>query len=355
MPRNYVPGMLRSYSARKFLATRHTFRTSRDAKSGVENVFLMLEQEGVRGCGEASPNRYFDESAEDVHLRLLGLADFLKRQRLESRADIPRIWKQAEQILRPSRAALCAVDLALWDLWGRMTHETAAQLAWKEPARPVITAVTLSLSTPEEASACLSEVDGFPLVKVKMDSAADLAPLKKLHKTGARLLVDANAAWTVPQTLRLLPQLEALGVEAIEQPLPPALNGEMRILRENSPLPLLADESCAIPEQVENMAGFFSGINIKLVKCGGITPALEMLEAAHRNGLKVMVGCMLESSVLISAGLVAAQKADWADLDGSWLLADDPFQGPRFLDGLLFPSLKPGLGVKLKGAEPSEL
>ncbi len=340
--------MLRSYAARKFLPARRVFRTSRDAKTGVENVFLVLEQDGVRGCGEASPNRYFGENAEDVHLRLLGLADFLKRQTLESASDIPRIWKLAEPLLHPSRASLCAVDLALWDLWGNRMHETVAQLAWKEPPRALISAVTLSLSVPGETEARIEELRGFPLVKVKMDSTADLAPLKKLRETGTRLIVDANAAWTPEQCLRLLPQLEALGVEAVEQPLPPALNGAMKDILKNSPLPLLADESCAVPEDVERMAGLFSGINIKLVKCGGLTPALEMLDNARRNGLKVMAGCMLESGVLISAGLALAQKADWADLDGNWLLAEDPFEGPVFQEGFLFPSLSPGLGVVLK-------
>jgi L-alanine-DL-glutamate epimerase-like enolase superfamily enzyme len=338
--------MLRSFAARKFLPARHPFRTSRDSKPGVENVFLVVEQDGVQGCGESSPNRYFGESAEDVHLRLLGLADFLKRQKLESFHDVARIWKQAEMLLRPSRAALCAVDLALWDLWGKLAHETASQLAWKEPPRSLITAVTLSLSHPEEEDARLEEVAGFPLVKVKMNATGDLTLVKRLRKSGTRVLVDANAAWNLEQCLELLPQLQALGVEAIEQPLPPDQKTQMKELRNRSPLPFLADESCAIPQDVEGAADLFSGINIKLVKCGGLTPALQMLHLARRRELKVMVGCMLESGLLISAGMTLAQKADWADLDGSWLLAQDPFLGPRFQEGFLFPALSPGLGAE---------
>jgi L-alanine-DL-glutamate epimerase-like enolase superfamily enzyme len=340
--------MIRSYAARKYLPARRVFRTSRGASYGAENVFLVVEQDGMLGYGEASPIRYYGETAEDVHLRLLGFADFLKRQTLRSFEDIPRIWKQVERILRPSRAALCAVDVALWDLWSKLEHTSVTELLWKEPARPLITAVTLSVSGPEEMDDRIEEVSGFPLVKVKMDATADLSTLRRLREAGvARLFVDANASWTPAQCLSLLPRLQDLGVEAVEQPLAPALNSRMPEVLRHSPMPFIADESCATPEDVESLIGFFSGVNIKLVKCGGLTPALKMLEAARGNDLKVMAGCMLESSVLVSAGLALAQKADWADLDGSWLLANDPFTGPVFQDGTIFPSLKPGLGIRL--------
>ena len=341
--------MLRSYAVRKYMPARRTFRTSRGATPGAENVFLALEQDGVIGYGEASPIRYYGETAEDVHLRLLGFADFLKRQTVESSADIHHIWKEAESGLRPSRAALCAVDLALWDLCGKRAHRIVAELLWNEHARALMTAVTLSVTSPEEMDDCIENVSAFPIVKVKMDSNADLEPLKKLRAVGVtRLIVDANASWTPEQCLRLFPRLKEMGVEAVEQPLPPAMNSEMKELLRNSPLPLIADESCAHVEDVEQLFGLFSGINIKLVKCGGLTPAMQMIEAARLYDLKIMVGCMLESNVLISAGLALAQKADWVDLDGSWLLANDPFAGPVFEDGILFPSLKPGLGVELK-------
>ena len=337
---------MRSYAARKYLPARRVFRTGRDAKPGVENVFLALEQDGAIAYGEAGPNPYFGESAENVHLRLLGLADFLRRQSLHAPEDIPRIWKEAEERLRPSRAALCAVDIALWDLWGKIAHRSAAHLAWGEDPKPIASSVTLSVLKPGEFEARLEEVRDFPLVKVKMDGHADLTPLRRLRAAGVeRLLVDANASWSSDQTIRLLPLLAETGVEAVEQPLPPALDAEMPALLKSSPLPLLADESCRVPEDVARMAGRFTGINIKLVKCGGLTPAMAMLAEARRLGLKVMVGCMLESSLLISAGLALAQKADWADLDGAWLLAEDPFQGLIFKDGRLGPNAAPGLGV----------
>jgi len=339
---------MRSYAARKFLPARRVFRTSRDAKPGVENVFLALEQDGIIGYGEASPNRYFHEYTDDVHLHLLGLADFLKRQSLHHPGDIAKIWEEAEFLLRPSRAALCAVDLALWDLWGKISHRTVSHMLWQQEAEPLATSVTLSLSDPEELDSSIEEVEHFPLVKVKMDSRADLSILRRLREAGARrLLVDANGAWTPEQCASLLPRLAALGVEAVEQPLPPHLDAEMPALTRASPVPLLADESCRLPGDINRLAGYFSGINIKLVKCGGITPALKMLKIARENKLKVMIGCMLETSVLISAGLSVAQKADWADLDGSWLLAEDPFQGPIFSDGTLYAGDGPGLGISL--------
>lgn len=340
--------MLRSYAARKFLPARRVFRTGRDAKPGGENVFLSIAQKEIIGYGEAGPNRYFGERADDVHMRLLGFADFLKRQALHSADDIRSLWVEMEEWLRPSRASLCAVDLALWDLWGKISRQTTAQALWHEAAQPRVTAVTLSVSDANEMEERLREVAGFPIVKVKLDARADLTVLRRLHETGTpRLWVDANASWTPEQCLRLLPELKKAGVELVEQPLPPSLNSEMKNILRDSPLPLIADESCAVPEDVEKLAGLFSGINIKLVKCGGLTPASQMVATARQNGLKVMVGCMLESSLSISAGLALAQKADWVDLDGSWLLAEDPFRGLTFAGGILSPSGKSGLGVEL--------
>jgi L-alanine-DL-glutamate epimerase-like enolase superfamily enzyme len=158
--------------------------------------------------------------------------------------------------------------------------------------------------------------------------------------------VDANCAWGSLDVPALSERLAALGVEFIEQPLPREDDHRMPALLKASRLPIFADESCALPEEVEALAGRFSGFNIKLVKCGGITPALEMLATARRLGLRTMVGCMLESSLLISAGLIVAQGSDYADLDGSWLLGDDPFEGLAIRDGRLQPPSGAGLGVR---------
>ena len=211
------------------------------------------------------------------------------------------------------------------------------------------TSATLGLCPPEEWPGRFAEAAAFPALKLKMDATADLALVRAARAaTPAAIRVDANCAWgalDLPALSTLSEQLAGLGVEFIEQPLPREDDHRMPALLAASRLPILADESCAVPEEVEALAGRFSGFNIKLVKCGGITPALEMLDKARRLGLKVMVGCMLESSLLISAGLIVAQGADYADLDGSWLLGDDPFEGLAIREGRLQPPSRPGLGV----------
>jgi len=175
----------------------------------------------------------------------------------------------------------------------------------------------------------------WPLIKIKSDAAADLTPILKVREnTSAKIAVDANCAWNAEYLPDLANELARLGVIFLEQPLPPGTE-----LPPGLALPVLADESCVIPEDVEKIPSRFSGFNIKLVKCGGLTPALRMAQRGRDLGLTTMTGCMLESSLLISAGAVVAQQTSYADLDGSWLLKDDPFGLVEIQNGIL--SLKP--------------
>ena len=204
----------------------------------------------------------------------------------------------------------------------------------------------MGICPPEEWPGRIEEVAGFPAVKVKVDARLDLALIERIRaRTSAALRVDANGAWAGLDIAEASGRLQDLGVEFIEQPLLPADDDRMEGILRASRLPILADESCAAPGDVERLPGRFSGFNIKLVKCGGLTPGLAMARRGRELGLKVMIGCMLESSLLISAGCVAAQLADYADLDGSWLLRDDPFRGLEIRDGSLMPGPGPGLGA----------
>lgn len=338
--------MIRIYPIAKPLHPRHVFRISRASRARVDNVFLTLTQDGVTGYGEASPNSFFREDPSEVQLALLGLADFFRRQTLSSRADIGRIWEELEARLAPSRAALCAADIALWDLWARLNGKSVCECALGRAPRPVATSATLGLCPPEEWPGRIGELAGFPAIKVKMDARLDLSLLEAIRsRSRAALRVDANGAWDGVDIAAASARLAALGVEFIEQPLLPAADARMEAILRASALPILADESCALPADVERLPGRFSGFNIKLVKCGGLTPALAMLRRGRALGLKVMIGCMLESSLLIAAGCVAAQEADYADLDGSWLLRDDPCRGLAWSEGHLVVPAVPGLGA----------
>lgn len=331
----------------KNLHPRNVFRISRAARAEVRNVFVEVSAGGITGRGEASPDRYYDETAWNVIERLEAAVPFLATLEIASVADIERTWLEAWPWLAPSRAAQCALDLALWDWLARRNGISVAEQALGHAPRPVQTFCTIGLSGESELELKSEELRGFPLVKVKSDSAADLAPLTLIRdRTGAALAVDANCAWEHVDLGVVSQALAQMGVLFIEQPLSPASDERMPELLAASKLPILADESCVTLEDVQRMPGRFSGFNIKLVKCGGLTPALAMARQGRALGLRTMAGCMLESSLLIAAGSVVAQGTDYADLDGAWLLRDDPYAGLALSRGVLTPGSGPGFGVE---------
>jgi L-alanine-DL-glutamate epimerase-like enolase superfamily enzyme len=333
------------------LHPRNVFRISRAVRRETMNLFLRIERDGIAGLGEASANAYYGENAADVAARLEGLGNFLARRAVESPADIAAIWEEAWPMLAPSRAAQCALDVAMWDWLGKREGRTVAEIALGEKARPVESFATIGISEEEQLERKIGELAGYPRVKIKSDKTGDLSVAMRVRGAmpDACIAVDANCAWGDIDFERMNAVLRGIGIEFIEQPLPPARDGEIAGLCAKAALPVMADESCVTVEDVERMAGNFAGFNIKLVKCGGLTPALRMARRGRELGLKTMVGCMLESSLLIAAGAVAAQLTDYADLDGAWLLGDDPARGWRFERGVLYPGEGTGLGVEMRG------
>ena len=335
---------------------RKVFRISRGARAEVENIFVRLSGEGVSGFGEASPNPFYAESARDVRERIEAAGPLVADLQIDCVADIELAWPQIWDWVAPSRAAQCALDLALWDWLARRNHQSVAQLALDEAPRPVPSFCTIGLSDSTELEEKITELRGFPLIKIKSDGRADLAPIAMVReRTGATVAVDANCAWRSMDVVALSRDLAKMGVLFIEQPLHPADDARMAELAAASALPIVADESCVVSEDVEELPGRFSGFNLKLVKCGGLTPALAMVRRGRELGLRTMVGCMLESSLLIAAGAVVAQQTDYADLDGAWLLRDDPFQGLPLQTGVLTPSNSPGFGVEPTGRGESSV
>jgi len=327
------------------LHPREVFRISRAARRETVNVFLRIERDGVAGNGEASANAYYGEDAGDVAARLEGMGGFLKGRAVESAADIGVIWEEAWGLLAPSRAAQCALDVALWDWLGKREGRSVAEMALGEKARPVVSFATIGISEPEELERKIGELAGFPRVKVKSDRTGDLSTAGRVRAAmpEACIAVDANCAWGDVDFARMAGELARLGIEFIEQPLPPGRDAEMGGVCGG--IPVMADESCVVVEDVERLRGRFAGFNIKLVNGGARTPALRMARRGRELGLRTMVGCMLESSVLIAAGAVVAQITDYADLDGAWLLGDDPATGWGFERGTLYPGKGAGLGV----------
>ena len=323
------------------------FRISREAQTEVQNVVIKLAADGVAGYGEASPNKFYKETADRVVELIEGLGGYFGGLRVDSVADIERVWNEVWPRLQPSRAAQCAVDIALWDWLAKKKGISVCELALGRKQVPVVTSFTIGISTPEELVRKVSELKNVPSIKVKSDAKGDLAPLRYIAaNTLAKLRVDANCAWAELDARALSAELTKLRTEFIEQPLPPDLREQMPEFLAQSVLPVLADESCVVLEDVERVPGYFHGFNIKLVKCGGLTPGLAMMRRGRELGLKTMVGCMLETGLLIAAGVVVAQGTDYADLDGSWLLADDPFVGLSYDNGTISVAGKLGLGVE---------
>lgn len=338
---------------KKNLHPRRVFRIARARRSAVVNVFVALSADGITGYGEASPNSFYDETAEGVSHALRGAKPWIEGLRVRSVSDIEHLWNELWARLAPSRAAQCAVDLALWDWLAKAEQTSVGTLLWGRNPAPVATFCTLGLSTPEELGSKIDELEGFPLVKLKSDQTADLAPVRHVRsRSRARIAVDANGSWSPSSLGALSSCLETMGVEFLEQPLPDSAAREW--VAKPLALPVMADESCVTEADLDQLPALYSGFNIKLVKCGGLTAGARMARKGAERGLSTMVGCMLESSLLIGAGAALAQGTKYADLDGAWLLSDDPFDGWRFESGMLEPGDPLGFGAEPKPGVFSE-
>jgi L-alanine-DL-glutamate epimerase-like enolase superfamily enzyme len=257
-------------------------------------------------------------------------------------------WAELEGELQPDPFARCALDQAAHDLWGKMEGQPVYRLWGLTAANLPLTSFTIGIDQIEVMVNKLKEMPGWPLYKIKLGTPNDVEIVRQLRAaTDAVFRVDANGAWSVAETLRNAQQLEPLGVEFIEQPLDPSDWGGMQEVHARSVLPLMADESCVAEGDVARCAACFHGVNIKLVKCGGLTPARRMIGQARARGLKTMVGCMVESTVGISAIAQLLPLLDYVDMDGALLLTQDIATGVRIDTGRVELPDRPGCGVQL--------
>lgn len=323
--------------------TKRTFAIARSSADAFERVILELETDGTTGRGEAAPTGYYGQTAEEARSALEALE-------IEDPWDI-RGTLAANTSLPP--ASLAALDAALHDLAAKRLGVPVYRLLGIGRPTPT-SAYTLGIADREttiEAARELSRL-GFPIFKMKVGSWEDIETVRAVAGgSEAEIWVDANEAFSLEEAPEVVRELKNIGVAMIEQPVPASEGPDaLRAATEAAdPIPIIADESVINASDVPKLSGNVSGVNVKLAKCGGIRGALAMIQTARAHGMRVMLGCMVETSLGIAAAIQVSGMVDFVDLDGSLLLADDPFAGLRVEKGHLLLPDDPGLGVEPVG------
>ncbi|MFI7409515.1 dipeptide epimerase [Streptomyces sp. NPDC049627] len=320
-------------------------RISRSTMTARDAVWLAVEHDGATGYGEAVSSVYYGLDAGTLLRLISGVG-------LERFAD-PDSALEALPSSGAPPAVVAAVESALLDLLGKRDGVPVHRLLGAGTSSGVATARTIGITSLPHAAAEARRLaaSGFRVIKVKAgtpDPEDDVERVRVIRDAAPRmrLLLDPNGAWSVAQAERLLPRFAALGVEAVEQPLPPGDPDALGALAEKSPMPVIADEDAVSEDDVRRLAGRVHGVNIKLAKCGGVRAALRIAELIEGSGTDLMLGCLTASTLGLAPAVHLADRARWADLDGHLLLAHDPWTGIGGADGVVRPSGRPGLGVE---------
>ncbi len=328
------------------LRFEYPFTISRGTKTHQPTLIVKLDQFGISGYGEAPAISYYHIPIDKM------IADLeLKKPVIEKFAftEPGRFWHFLHHLIPDNSFLVCALDIAAWDLYGKLQKKPLYS-CWKlnTPDGPM-TDYTIGIDTIEKMVEKMN-AKPWPIYKIKLGTTEDAKIIRALRsQTDAVLRVDANSGWTVQQAVELIPALHECGVEFIEQPLDKSDTAGMKILFEKSPIPLIADESCVTEKDVEKCHGLFHGVNIKLTKCSGLTPALRMIEHARKLGMKVMAGSMNESSIGSAAIAHLLPLLDYVDMDGPILLDEDVASGLEIKNGKIKVSGRPGLGIEYTG------
>lgn len=338
-------------SYKKFdLPLKHVFTISRGSVAVQETLIVQLAADGQFGYGESTTNSFYGATIPNMTAAIESVRSLVESESPGEPVEL--IAAVAEKLPKEviAKFALNALDQAIHDLWGKL-HGAPLYRLWGLSTDYVpMSDYTLGIDTPEKMVAKLKEMPGWPVYKIKLGTPDDMGIIRELRRhTNTTFRVDANCGWTAEQTIEFAPVLKKLNVELIEQPLPPEDRDGARRAFENSALPLIADENCVTEEDVDRCAGLFHGVNIKLVKCGGLAAARRMVARARELGMKVMAGCMTESTVGISALAQLLPLLDYVDMDGAVLLAKDIATGVRLERGRCIYPAANGTGVELIG------
>lgn len=332
---------------RLHLPLAHEFTIARGSISIQPSLIVELEHDGIHGFGEVTENAFYGHTFASMTASLKSVESSLDEYIDRSPIDL---WPTMKARMNDDMFALSALDMAAHDWRGKRLEIPTWQdwgLSWNDVPD---SSYTIGIDTIDNMVAKLDEQPGWSIYKIKLGTANDLEIMTELRRhTEAIFRVDANCGWTAEQTITNSKTLADLGVEFIEQPLPNTADvADKRKVFENSALPVVADEDCQVTADVAKCDGLFHGVNVKICKCGGLTPALSMLKDARRRGLKTMVGCMVESSTGISGAAQLQPLLDYADLDGAVLLKDEPSSGVSVVQGQVKAATEFGTGAGLQ-------
>ena len=327
------------------LPFKYPFTISKGTKTHQPSLLVELEYFGIKGYGEAPAIPYYHISVEKM------IEDIEAKKNLIEKFAFThpdRYWHYLHHLFHQNPFLVCALDMAGWDIYGKMNKKQLHDLWQLDITKNPLTDYTIGIDTIENMVMKMLEKP-WPIYKIKLGTHNDVEIITELRKhTSSVFRIDANAAWKQDEALEKINAFKNLNVEFIEQPLEKDDWEGMKFLYQNSPLPLIADESCVFENDVEKCHDHFHGINVKLTKCSGITPALRMISRARKLNMKVMVGSMNESSVGTAAIAQLLPLIDYVDMDGSLLLAEDVAEGVTFNKGKIIYNTLNGIGVSVK-------
>ena len=326
------------------LQLQHTFTISRESHDFQNSLIVELTDGNFKGYGEATSNPYYNITVENMMEKINLHTEFISSLSAEKPEDF---WKKLHPHFKDNMFALCALDMAYNDLCARKNGKKLYEVWGFSTDKNPMTDYTIGIDSIENMVAKMKAFP-WPIYKIKLGTKEDIKIVTELRKhSDAIFRIDANCGWTADETIENSKKLKELGVEFLEQPLKADDFAGAKKVFENSVLPIIADESCIIEEDVEKCTGLFHGVNVKLTKCGGLTPAKRMLLKAKELGLKTMVGCMTESTVGISAIAHLLPLLDYVDMDGALLLKEDIATGITIKDGVISYPKENGIGATL--------
>jgi len=327
------------------LQLKHPFTISRGTRTEISSIIVELQENGISGFGEATANPYYNTFVEQFEEELISKRTIIE---VTSEKTPEEFWDYLYPHFKNNMFIVCALDEAYTDLYTRKKGIKLYEYWNLKPSKSLQSSYTIGIDTIENMVLKMKEIP-WPIYKIKLGTKKDIQIVTELRKySNAIFRIDANCGWNVNETLKNAIELKKLGVEFIEQPLLARNWRGSKIVFENSYLPIIADESCILESDIEKCANYFHGVNIKLMKCGGLTPAKRMITKAKTLGLKTMVGCMTESSVGISAIAHLTPMSDYVDMDGALLLKNDIAEGVKLKNGtVIFSELK-GTGALIK-------